>query len=81
MASPEPWVLEYIQCGVLSYLFKDLALLVKALVSGDSNSADREGNRGLAQLGDAVMSMVIISEGLKKGVSRRMTICKMKETG
>jgi hypothetical protein len=59
---------------VLPYTFRDASLLRKALRSGDSNSDDREGHRGLAQVGDALMGFVIISEGFARGLSRSIHI-------
>jgi hypothetical protein len=59
---------------VLPYTFRDASLLRKALRSGDSNSDDREGNRGMAQVGDALMGFVIISEGFARGLSRSIHI-------
>jgi dsRNA-specific ribonuclease len=55
---------------LLPYTFHDLLLLHKALISGDSNSDDREGHRGMAQVGDALMRFVIMSEGFDRGLSR-----------
>lgn len=57
----------------MRYEFKNLALLNKALVAGDTNSDDREGNRGLAMLGDSLMNVAIISDGLANGRSRGKT--------
>jgi hypothetical protein len=59
---------------VLPYTFRDASLLRKALRSGDSNSDDREGHRGMAQVGDALMGFVIISEGFARGLSRSIHI-------
>lgn len=63
------WVLGHLQAK-MSYLFKDLSLLEKMLTAGDSNSDDREGHRGMAQLGDSLMGTVILSDGLERGLSR-----------
>ena len=57
----------------IPYQFRDLALLRKAFIAGDSNSDDREGHRGMAQLGDALVSFVITSEGYDRGISRRIS--------
>lgn len=57
---------------VLPYTFRDTSLFSKALRSGDSNSDDREGHRGMAQVGDALMSFVIMNEGFNRGISRSM---------
>ncbi|KAK4551475.1 hypothetical protein LTR86_011152 [Recurvomyces mirabilis] len=65
----QPWVLDFLQ-EKLSYPFKDLSLLKKTLVAGDSNSNDYEGHRGMAQLGDSLMGTVIMSDGLERGLSR-----------
>ena len=54
----------------LPYRFRNLSLLRKALIAGDTNSNDREGHRGMAQVGDALMSFAIISEGFDRGISR-----------
>ena len=63
------WVLDHLQ-DKMSYWFTDLLLLGKTLVPGDSNSDDREGHRGMAQLGDSLMGAVILSDGLERGLSR-----------
>jgi len=57
---------------VLPYTFRDTSLFSKALRSGDSNSDDGEGHRGMAQVGDALMSFVIMNEGFNRGISRSM---------
>lgn len=49
-------------------------LLRTALRSGDGNSDGREGHRGMAQVGDALMGFIIISEGFARGLSRSMHI-------
>ena len=59
---------------IIPYTFRDLSLLRKALTAGDSNSDDREGHRGMAQLGDTLMSFVITSEGFDRGISRSVSI-------
>ena len=56
----------------IPYQFRSLALLQKAFIAGDTNSDDREGHRGMAQLGDALISFVITSEGYDRGISRRI---------
>ena len=63
------WVLDYLQVQ-MSYSFTNLRLLEHSLVVGDSNSDDREGHRGMAQLGDNLMGTVILSDGLERGRSR-----------
>ena len=57
----------------IPYKFQDVSLLRKALTAGDSNADDREGHRGMAQVGDALMSFVIMSEGFDRGMSRSKT--------
>ena len=69
------WALENLQAKML-YGFKDPLLLEKAMVAGDSNSDDREGHRGMAQLGDSLMGTVILSDGLERGFPRsRSSMC------
>lgn len=55
---------------IIPYDFQDLSLLRTALTAGDTNSDDREGNRGLAQVGDTLMSLVIKTQGFQSGFSR-----------
>ncbi len=62
-------VLDHLQANI-SYRFTTLSLLEKILIAGDSNSDDREGHRGMAQLGDSLMGTVILSDGLERGLSR-----------
>lgn len=60
----------------MSYWFKEPELLRRALTAGDSNSDDREGHRGMAQLGDSLMGTVILSDGLERGLSRGKFPCR-----
>ncbi len=62
-------VLHHLQAKI-SYRFTNLWLLEKILIAGDSNSDDREGHRGMAQLGDSLMGTVILSDGLERGLSQ-----------
>ena len=55
----------------IPYQFRNPALLQKVFIAGDTNSDDREGHRGMAQVGDALISFVITSEGFDRGISRR----------
>lgn len=64
-----PWVLDHLQAKI-SYRFTTLSLLEKTLIAGDSNSDDREGHRGMAQLGDSLIGTVILSDGVARGFSR-----------
>ena len=59
----------------MSYRFKNRLLLERVFIAGDTNSNDREGHRGVAQFGDSLMSMVIKSDGLERGLSRSTTWC------
>lgn len=65
---------------ILPYDFRDPELLRKALTAGDTNSDNREGNRGLAQVGDTLMNVVIKTEGFQSGFSRSacLTVCTMR---
>lgn len=56
--------------AIITHQFRGVELLRKALTAGDTNSDDREGHRGMSQVGDALMSFVILSEGLEQGISR-----------
>lgn len=55
---------------MLSHQYKDISHLDKALTAGDTESADREGQRGLSQVGDALMRFIILYEGFIQGLSR-----------
>ncbi|KAK6440393.1 hypothetical protein LTR95_003384 [Oleoguttula sp. CCFEE 5521] len=55
----------------MSYRFKTRRFLEKTLIAGDSNSDDREGHRGMAQLGDSWMGTVIYTDGMERGLTRR----------
>lgn len=57
----------------MSYRFKNRPSLERVFIAGDTNSNDREGHRGVAQFGDSLMSMVIKSDGLERGLSRSTT--------
>lgn len=63
------WVLDHLQAS-MSYRFTNLSLLEKTLIAVDSNSDDREGHRGMAQLGDSFMGTVMLCDGLERGLSR-----------
>ncbi len=54
----------------MSFCFTNLRSLEKTLIEGDSNSDDREGHRGMAQLGDSLMGTVMLKDGLERGLSR-----------
>ena len=56
---------------MLPDIYKDPSYLDKALTAGDSESEDREGQRGLSQVGDALMRFIILCEGFHRGLSRR----------
>ena len=56
---------------MLPDIYVDLSYLDKALTAGDSESEDREGQRGLSQVGDALMRFIILCEGFQRGLSRR----------
>lgn len=62
-------VLEDLQNRVL-YEFRDHFLLEKIFVAGDTNGDDREGHRGMAQLGDSLIGTVMLIDGLRRGLSR-----------
>ncbi len=63
------WVLDHLQAK-MSFCFTNLRSLEKTLIEGDSNSDDREGHRGMAQLGDSLMGTVMLKDGLERGLSR-----------
>ena len=66
-----PWNVHQAQI-IIPYKFTQISLLQKAMTAGDSNSDDREGQRGLAQVGDALISFVIMNEGFERGLSRSL---------
>lgn len=54
----------------MAYRFTNLRLLEDCLVAGDSNSDNREGHRGVAQLGDSLMSTAALTDGLTRSLPR-----------
>jgi hypothetical protein len=75
----QTWILDHVDAKAdifndlqakLSYEFRDWGLLKQCFLAGDSNSTDREGHRGLAQVGDTLMGLVVICDGTAKGRSR-----------
>jgi len=61
--------------SILGYEFRDHALLDEALLAsgaGPSKSPDdtrKHGNKGLALIGDAVLRLVIVDDGIIEGAS------------
>ena len=66
---------------MLPYIYKDSSFLEKALTAGDSESEDREGQRGFSQVGDALLRFVILSEGFRNGLSRSMSVDSLAPQG
>ncbi|PGG98473.1 hypothetical protein AJ80_09534 [Polytolypa hystricis UAMH7299] len=57
---------------LFGYTFEDPSLLHKALhLAGSGGSLD--GNKSLAQVGDAVLRLALVSEGYEKGMAREHT--------
>jgi hypothetical protein len=59
---------------MLPHIYNDPSYLEKALTAGDTESEDREGHRGLSQVGDALTRFLILCEGFRHGLSRSMSI-------
>ena len=60
---------------ILQYKFRDHTLLDEALVASGAgpsrspNDARRHGNKGLALIGDALLRLVIVDDGIIEGAS------------
>lgn len=63
---------------MLPYIYKDPSYLEKSLTAGDTESEDREGQRGLSQVGDALMRFMILCEGFRHGLSRSKLVDNLR---
>ena len=55
---------------LIPHTFNNILFLQKAFTAGDSNSDDRDGHRGMSQVGDALMNFVMMNEGFLRGIPR-----------
>jgi hypothetical protein len=64
-----PWHVTIVQ-DAIGYRFRKESLITRALTAAGADPSNHEGNRQMAQCGDAYLHFLVVHDGYKKGARR-----------